>query len=195
MKIRHAVGMTTALLCIFQSHAEVIHAKIEPGLWERTSNTTVNGQNMEAALNKMQEQILAKAKPEEREIMLKHMKAKGSSAGRHLECITPEAVAQGLDTEKMRQQIQSDHPNCQARLLNVTPRGAKYDLTCTAPNGGSQHAVGELELKSEKEWTFHAVSSGDIVGAPAGTSKIQASLEARAIWKGSSCGDVRPIVR
>ncbi|MBV1776513.1 DUF3617 domain-containing protein [Burkholderiaceae bacterium DAT-1] len=194
MKMKQLTLIASTFIFASHTQAEILYVKIAPGLWEHTSKTLLNGRNLESAVDELQAHLLANASPEEREILLEGMKEQGGNAGKYLECITPVAVAKGLDTEKVRQQIQNAQPNCQARLLNATAHGAKFELSCALPNGGSQKGVGEYVLKNEKEWTFHAVSSGDIQGAPAGAGKYQATVDVNAVWKGSSCGNVRPEV-
>ena len=193
MKLQTNVLLAGLLTYALQAGAEVLPLKIAPGLWEQTRTTIVNGQNFEAAMAKMQERMLANASPEEREILQQDMAKRGGKGGaRAMECITPEAVAKGLDTEKIRRQLQNSSKNCEVRFLSATPKGGNFEMVCMLPNGGSQKGSGEFVLKSDKEWGFNAVSSGDVAGAPPGTPKMQATVEIKSVWKGSDCGSVRP---
>ena len=176
------------------AQAEIIPLKLTPGLWEQTSAIVVNGQNLEQMMFQMREQMMAKMKPEERAILQQNMPsmAENPAAGKHLDCLTPAYVAKGIDTEQFRKQLESSAKQCDVRLLSASASGGKYEMNCKIPNGGTQKAVGEYVVKSDKEWTYHAVANGDMQGAPAGT-KYQSTIDLHGVWKGANCGKVRPV--
>jgi len=172
--------------------AEVIPMKLMPGLWEESSSTTLNGQNMQSAIRQMQEQMMAKMSPEERAQMQSAMGGRDGS-GKKLVCLSPEQVARGINVDKIKKQIEQDSGgNCAVSSWTVNASGGKFNLSCASPTGEKQQGQGEFIAKNNKEWSFHLTSGGDMPGAGGKPQKYQAVVQSRSVWKSSDCGTVRP---
>lgn len=172
-----------------------IKFKLAPGLWEQTSVTLMNGQNMEEMLQKQMEQTMARMTPEQKEHMQQAM-GKMRSGGKHEACLTPAMIAKGVDVDAIRKRAANNTKDCNINVTSSNDNGARFDMVCTRPQG-VQKGTGEYVVKSDKEWTFKLVSSGNMPahkGASAtATANMQITVDVVARWKGSDCGNVKPV--
>lgn len=174
--------------------AENIKFKLAPGLWEQTSVTLMNGQNMEEMMQKQMEQTMARMTPEQKERMQQAM-GKIHAGGKQQACLTPALIAKGIDVDAIRKRAANNTKDCTINVTSSNDSGAKFDMVCTRPQG-VQKGTGEYVVKSDKEWTFKLVSSGNMPahkGASAtATANMQITVDVVARWKGSDCGNVKP---
>lgn len=205
-----------ALLCgaslLLPAQAETIKLKLAPGLWEQTSTTLLNGQNMEEMRRKQMEQAMSQLTPEQRAQMdraMGHGNAASQNAPRQ-SCLTAEQVAKGFDLDNIRKKAGSNGKDCTMNVTSASETGGRFEMVCTSPRGTSQKSIGEYKLKNDKEWSFSMVSSGTVSGparssangsasAAAGAAsglaagKMQVNIDVLARWKGSDCGNVKPL--
>jgi hypothetical protein len=219
-----------ALLCaaslLLPAQAETIKLKLAPGLWEQTSTTLLNGQNMEEMRRKQMEQAMSQLTPEQRAQMEKSRskmtpeqraqmdKAMGhgnaaSPNGVRQSCLTAEQVAKGFDLDNIRKKAGSNGKDCTMNVTSASETGGRFEMVCTSPRGTSQKSIGEYKLKNDKEWRFSMVSSATLSGparsAASGSAsaaamasglaagKMQINIDVLARWKGSDCGNVKPL--
>ena len=177
------------------SHAEVVKPKLAPGLWEETRVTLVNGQNMEDAMQKHMEKIMARMTPEQRKQMQASMGNRGKG-GVVQTCLTPAQVAKGIDTEAIKRRMENSSKGCTMNILSASAAGGKFKAVCMGPQGATYNGTGEYKVSSDKEWSFKMVADGKAVGANGEAmpqaGSFQATQEVHARWKGSDCAGVPP---
>ena len=177
------------------SHAEVLKPKLAPGLWEETRVTLVNGQNMEGAMQKHMEKMMARMTPEQRKQMQASMGNRGKG-GVVQTCLTPAQVAKGIDTEAIKRRMENSAKGCTMDILSASAAGGKFKAVCMGPQGATYNGTGEYKVSSDKEWSFKMVADGKVAGANGEpvpqAGNFQATQEVHARWKGSVCGSVPP---
>jgi hypothetical protein len=188
-----ALAASLATVCL-SSHAEVISLKLTPGLWEQTRVTKVNGQDVEAAMRKGREQMMARMSPEERKIMEEEMGKHGADGT--LSCLTPAQVAKGIDTADLKRKMEESSEGCKLDIISASSSGAKFKAACMGPQGSNYKGSGEYTVTNSKEWHFKMVGDGKVTGPngapmPQG-GNVHATQEVTARWKGSNCGSVQP---
>ncbi|KQV61416.1 DUF3617 family protein [Duganella sp. Root336D2] len=191
-----ALALTAGLATVcLTSHAEVIPLKLAPGLWEETRVTLINGQNVEEAMRKGREKMMARLTPEQRKQMQEQM-GRGSNAGGTQTCLTPAQVAKGVDTEVIKRKMEQSSQGCKLDIISASSSGAKFKAACMGPQGNNYNGSGEYIVANSKEWRFKMVGDGKVTG-PNGAPVPQAgdfhaTQEVTARWKGSDCGNVPP---
>lgn len=196
MKVSNWAAALMTLSCAIavpMAQAENIKFKLAPGLWEQTTTTLMDGKNLEESMHKQMEQTMSRMTPEQRAQMQKAMD-KISGGGKIQTCLTPAAIAKGIDTDNIRKHAANANKDCTVTVTSMSDTGAKFDMVCTRAQG-TQKGTGEYKLKSDKEWSFNMVSNGTMTphgnaSAPARTMQITVDMQAR--WKGSDCGSVAP---
>ncbi len=188
------LGASLATVCL-ASQAEVIPLKLAPGLWEETRVTLINGQNVEEALRKGRERMMARLTPEQRKQMQEQM-GQGGNGGATQTCLTPAQVAKGVDTEEIKRKMEQSSQGCKLDIISASSSGAKFKAACMGPQGTNYNGSGEYIVASNKEWRFKMVGDGKVTG-PNGAPVPQAgdfyaTQEVTARWKGSDCGKVAP---
>lgn len=177
------------------SQAEVIPLKLAPGLWEETRVTLINGQNVEEAMRKGREKMMARLTPEQRKQMQEQM-GHGGNGGATQTCLTPAQVAKGVDTEDIKRKMEQSSRGCKLDIISASSAGAKFKAACIGPQGSNYNGSGEYVVTNSKEWHFKMVADGKVTGpngAPAPqASDFHATQEVTARWKGSECGNVAP---
>ncbi|WP_028105018.1 DUF3617 domain-containing protein [Pseudoduganella violaceinigra] len=188
-----ALGASLAAICL-SSQAEIIPLKLAPGLWEETRVTLINGQNVDEAIRKSQEKMMARLTPEQRKEMQEQMGNRGAG-GTVQTCLTPAQVAKGIDTDRIKRKMEESARGCKLDIISASSSGAKFNASCMGPQGGGYKGIGEYMVPSTKEWRFKMVGDGKMTGpngAPAQGGDVHASQEVTARWKGSDCGNVPP---
>lgn len=190
----HALAASLATVCL-ASHAEVIPLKLAPGLWEETHVTMINGQNVEEAMRKGRERMMARLTPEQRKQMEEQM-GHGGNAGATRTCLTAAQVAKGVDIEDIKRKMEQSAQGCKLDIISASSSGAKFKAACMGPQGTTYNGSGEYIVANSKEWRFKMVGDGKATGpngAPVPqTGDIHATQEVTARWKGSDCGSVAP---
>ncbi len=189
-----ALSAALATVCL-QGHAEVIPLKLAPGLWEETRVTMINGQNVEEAMRKGRERMMARLTPEQRKQMQDQM-GQGSNAGGTQTCLTAAQVAKGVDTEEIKRKMEQASQGCKLDIISASSSGAKFKAACMGPQGTNYNGSGEYVVANSKEWRFKMAGDGKVTG-PNGAPVPQAgdfhaTQEVTARWKGSDCGKVAP---
>lgn len=186
-----AISIGLVSVCL-SSHAEVIPLKLTPGLWEETRVTLINGQDIEAAIRKSRERMMARLTPEQR----KEMESRGEGGGLSQSCLTPAQVAKGIDTAEIKRKMEDSARGCSLDIISANSAGAKFKAACLGPQGAGLNGTGEYTVTNSKEWHFKMVGDGKVTGpngvpVPQG-GDIHATQEVTARWKGSDCGNVAP---
>ncbi|WP_426338096.1 DUF3617 family protein [Pseudoduganella sp. S-14] len=189
-----ALSASLATVCL-HGHAEVIALKLAPGLWEETRVTMINGQNVEEAMRKGRERMMARLTPEQRKQMQDQM-GQGSNAGGTQTCLTAAQVAKGVDTEDIKRKMEQSSQGCKLDIISASSSSAKFKAACMGPQGTNYKGSGEYIVANSKEWRFKMVGDGKVTGpngAPVPqTGDFHATQEVTARWKGSDCGSVAP---
>lgn len=195
MKIK-SLALCTALATVsLACQAEVIPLKLTPGLWEESRVTLVNGQNVDDAMRKAREKMMARLTPEQRKMMEAQMGGRGAGGNSQV-CLTAAQVAKGIDTADLKRKMEESSQGCTLDIISASSAGAKFKAACMGPQGSTYNGTGEYTVSNSKEWRFKMVADGKVTGpngAPAPQAgNFHATQEVTARWKGSDCGSVPP---
>ena len=178
---RTALRTATASLLLVLSFCATAQTQ-KPGLWEMTTQVQSGGQDMGAAMAKMQKQL--ESMPPDQRKMLQDMMAKqgvqmGTSGGGGVTvkiCMTKDMIEQAHMAKP------SEH--C---THSVSPRSGntqKFTFNCTQPVSQGQ---GEVTYLSPEAYTTK-MTSKSTVGGKDSTMDMQSSGR----WLGSDCGNIKP---
>jgi hypothetical protein len=154
----------------------------KPGLWEMTTKVQSGGQDMGAAMAKMQKQL--ESMPPDQRKMLEDMMAKqgvqmGSSGGGGVTvkiCMTKEMFDQAHMAKP------SEH--CTHSISPRSGNTQRFTFSCTQPPSQGQ---GEVTYLSPEAYTTK-MTGKNTVGGKESTMDMQSSGR----WLGSDCGNIKP---
>ena len=154
----------------------------KPGLWEMTTQVQSGGQDMGAAMAKMQKQ-LESMPPEQRKMMQDMMAKQGVQMGNSGAggvsvkiCMTKDMIEQAAMAKP------SEH--CTHSLSPRIGNTQRFTYSCTQPPSQGQ---GEVTYLSPEAYTTKLTSTSSVGGKPS-TMDMQSSGR----WLGSDCGQIKP---
>ncbi|MEB0137582.1 DUF3617 family protein [Undibacterium sp. CCC2.1] len=161
----------TTLCCalaisISAASAQTIKIKLQPGLWEESNTTLINGQNLQEMMRKQ---------------------SGAPAAGKNETCLTPAQVNKGIDLADIKNKIAENAKGCSVHAISADESGGQFELQCSSPEGLSYQGHGQYRVKNDKEWSFTMQADGKLPGA---SNKLNVRVEQVAHWKSSQCGKV-----
>ena len=171
---------TAAILVMTTFYATAQNQK--PGLWEMTTQVQSGGQDMGAAMAKMQKQM--ESMPPEQRKMMQDMMAKqgvqmGSSGAGGLSvkiCMTKEMIDQAHMAKPSEHCTHSVSPR-----IGSTQR---FTYNCTQPPSKGQ---GEVTYLSPESYTTKLTSTSTVGG-----KERNMDMQSSGRWLGSDCGEIKP---
>ena len=149
----------------------------KPGLWERTTTTTMEGAAVAPSID------LSKMPPERRAKMEEMLAARNDGKPRtatHRSCVTPEML------QKWDHFTQDDNEKsrCERKVLEQSSSHFKMTTVC---EGGKSTGTFEFTAASPESVAGHMtmVTHGD-----SGDRKVNITMTSR--WLGADCGDLAP---
>jgi hypothetical protein len=156
---------------------------LKPGLWQVTTERTVNGQAAPSGVERMQN-----LRPEARVRMEAAMRTRGmalpaSGTGPIRICMTAEGLRRG------QFQSQPDNGRCETNFKSRTASGWKWHTTCALPRlNGSVNADGEAIFASPESYRVNISSTMQAMGRT-----TQSTNHMSAQWLSADCGAVKPL--
>ena len=154
---------------------------MKPGLWEITNHLQSGGQDLTAAMERMQKQM-ASMPPEQRKMMQDVMAKQGvqigagGAGGMSVKmCLTPEMVERNEVAPKQ----QGDCTHTSSPRVGGT---MKYSFKCTKPPSSGQ---GEVTFTSPEAYSMKMTMSN---------AERTMDMQATGKWLGANCGDIKPIL-
>ena len=154
----------------------------KPGLWEVTSQIQSGGQDMGAAMAKMQKQM--ESMPPDQRKMVQDMMAKqgvqmgtSSTGGVAIKiCMTKEMIEQSHMAKP------SEH--CTHTLAPRSGSTQRFTYSCTQPPSQGQ---GEVTYVSPEAYTTKLTTTSTVGG-----KERNMDMQNAGRWLGADCGDIKP---
>lgn len=168
--LRQAIWLVAALACL-----PAAAQSVKPGLWEISTRMTHGDQEMQAAMQQMQQQMasMPAAQRKQMEAMLANqgMALDGKGGMRVKSCITPEA-AQKLE-------VPTQEGDCTTTPGTRSGNTMRFSYQCTDPVAKGQ---GSVTFVSPTAYQLHSDSS---VTEDGKTQKV--SMQAEGRWLSADC--------
>ena len=173
--------VTTAAILLVTTACATAQTQ-KPGLWEMTTKVQSGGQDMGAAMAKMQKQL--ESMPPDQRKMLEDMMAKqgvqmGSSGGGGVTvkiCMTKEMFDQAHMAKP------SEH--CTHSISPRSGNTQKFTFSCTQPPSQGQ---GEVTYLSPEAYTTKMTGKNTVGG-----KESSMDMQSSGRWLGSDCGNIKP---
>ena len=123
------------------AHAEKLKPAIEPGLWQSTHTTIINGQDVNQAIHEMREELVARQPPEEQQMMREMFAEDDPRLSR--ECIGESDVAAFLQREGFADNILSEKYRQNCRVIREHFNGGTHRLDVSCKAGPTIGLIGE----------------------------------------------------
>ena len=148
---------------------------IKPGLWERITTFTVEGDSEPPPMN------LEGLTPEQRARVEQRLANRGQPITRKtLQCVTPEQVAEWSSFEEHERET----PECRRSFSDQTPQHVRYTASCDAGR-----LTGEFEFTSTSSERVVARMSV-VERVDGGMRRVKTEWQGR--WLAAECGDIAP---
>lgn len=170
-------------LCALLLAGPAAAQKLSPGLWEQSVKMKSAGDEMAAAMARMQKEMAAMS-PEQRKLMQEMMARQGMSSGGTGQtmavkiCITPEQAA--------RDQVPPPDSNCRITSQERSGNTLRVKFECAGEYKGS--GQGEYAFISDKAHKGRTVLTTTVKGKP---ERIEMDHAGR--WLAADCGTIKPM--
>jgi hypothetical protein len=175
-RLAYVTSFAAAITLLAQA-ADFVKPDIRPGLWEVTSNPQVSGEMP------IPEEELAKLPPDQRARLEAAMKAGIAGAAKthvYKECMTPEKIAKGFDTQNP-----DETASCQKNVIKSSTNELHVHEDCNR-NGGKASVDVHFQISGgvQMTGTINAVMTS-------GSRTMTMNSKLAGKWLGTSCGTIK----
>jgi len=159
--------------------AEAFKAHPKAGLWQSDAQLLIDGVDVLAQMQALQEQMLARLPESARQ------EAKKSMGNDNLSCISQAQAEEAKDIDKWLQQVSQE--GCQLQKTGETATSVDLTVQCDGSSGYSGQYSGKLVAKDDKSWTMTMNGKGTMSG---GSKPVTQQISVTGTWLAADCGDV-----
>lgn len=196
-----AVILTVLVLFSIESQAQSISPQPEAGLWRSEAKTLINGQDLQAAVRKAQQDMF-KDLPEDQRAMLNAALGDSQEIGVELECITTEEARNLTNPQSLIESARRDMPECTLEVEEASESSLRVTGNCAGSDGFNGDMHGELTMLSSREMRTRFTGQGVMQLQPEQTPEhlenvasgepVNIEHSEKSTWVSADCGDVQP---
>ncbi len=179
------------LLCVSLSlplSATPFTVQPKAGYWQGQYQVLVNGQDLIAQLQQLQQGMLSKLPAEQRQLVAAMLPKTPSTAV--AECLSQTQVEQLKTPEQWLQRARRLLPNCQLQLTGQQANGVSVSGNCKNQRGYTGTLQGQLQLVSAQQMQLNMSGQGQyqMAGLPAAQQgPVQFNLRGTSRWLRAEC--------
>lgn len=198
--MRHLSTFALLVLTSVAAPAQTLKTAPDPGLWETSWTTQINGQDLATLMRRAMAQAIQSMPASERAAAESMLQAQLQAfGGKRQECLTAAEAARATDARQVLADLQQDAPDCRFEPVTVSGSTLSFKGRCNDPDGFSGDITGDFVVTSPKAWTGRFGGQGRMANAEdmpglnvAADGRVDYRMAGSGRWLATNCGAVKP---